>query len=292
MRIRHTAFLLAVLMASASSVVAQQDPEKVFKREASFHLKQMGRFIKEAATQAADAAEEFGTGVRKNLANVEDASDVIVGIANDAAAAVAAAVSSETQIVEQFTSGAIPANGAIPRDLQAGACGAIEKYVAKAAKAQLKAHLATIKAIKKLIKFLEKFTPFRFNFHIAVPDPPDPPVPAPVQPPQPKPKKTKINASAAGSDSRVNNDGKICVGGVADDDANINGGMVRVRIRNAANQIVDTQNIPVNNECKWRACFPATGSGNLPEGQYTIIVDRGANTDAVSESITIPGAAG
>jgi len=83
--------------------------------------------------------------------------------------------------------------------------------------------------------------------------------------------RVRLFSAAGSSSSEFDQDGRLCLSGTADPDAN--GGLVHVVIRTAGAQQFE-QDVVVDATGAFIACFPATGAPNLPEGNYRIIADQ------------------
>ncbi|MBI3817293.1 MAG: hypothetical protein HY286_01275 [Planctomycetes bacterium] len=178
------------------------------------------------------------------------------------------------------------ANNKTPHDLASGGCGALDKFVNDTNTAVAKDAGAAMANLKKMNKdYLQKLGHLltaqvldslglgAFAGVFCVPK---------AAGKVPAKKKFKMDATGGGSDSTVDNDGRICMGGTADPAK----GAITVTITGPFGGVL-TQQVNVDNKCRWRACFPISGSNpTLPEGNYDI--DAGQGTTHKTGAISIP----
>ncbi len=93
----------------------------------------------------------------------------------------------------------------------------------------------------------------------------------------------RIDLLVGGSDRDVIADGRLCLAGTADVN---NAATVDVSITLPGGTPVTALATAVDSETgRWRVCFPATGVGDLPEGNYSIIVTQGGIS--ISDSVGV-----
>ncbi|HTE06998.1 MAG TPA: hypothetical protein VK824_12470 [Planctomycetota bacterium] len=92
----------------------------------------------------------------------------------------------------------------------------------------------------------------------------------------------RVDLLVAGSDRSVNADGRVCLAGTAD---TANGATVDVAITRAGDAPV-TATVTVDAQTgRWSVSFPATGAGDLPEGNYAVTITQGGVS--LSDSIGV-----
>ncbi|MCI0587470.1 MAG: hypothetical protein L0323_11580 [Planctomycetes bacterium] len=143
------------------------------------------------------------------------------------------------------------------------------------------------KFLKDMQKFARGLSSAEYTILAWVPDLGDtaPPSPNPGPAPAAGALPLAIHGIAAGAGSMTANDGKICVGGLAD----AAGGSLTVTITGPA-ATTQTQTVTVTTSGRWYACFPPIGTaGNLSEGNYTVQATQGTTTPiSTSAAIGVP----
>ncbi len=94
----------------------------------------------------------------------------------------------------------------------------------------------------------------------------------------------RIDLLVSGSHRDAPDDGRLCLAGTADVN---NGATVDVSIALPGETALTALAAEVDPETRrWRVCFPATGPGDLPEGNYSITVTQGSVS--ISDSLGVP----
>ncbi len=232
--------------------------------------------------QFADDLGALKDDVKNAVTTPSDAHVDAFELVNALDAGVAGALRTFTDGLESDASAQLADLIAFPNAFVVGDGGLIDGAVHKAAALRSKSTVRNFKKLKVFIAQLEKVLLYDIvvDRRGQVLEPVTPsetvtPADAPFVP-------LRIDLLVAGSDRTVSDDGRVCLAGTADVN---NAGTVDVSITLPGGTPVSAPASVDSQTGRWSVCFPASGAGDLPEGNYSVTITQG--DVSISDSIGV-----